>query len=118
MLMRRAPWALVLAIVLLLGALDLHPAGESHDVLDAGRGGDYSPSAKHPNAPIHFEQAQPAQRPVCPVCLHHLRTGGAHFAVALSLASPSLAGFRLPVTDLLLREHCAAPRGARGPPSV
>ena len=118
MLMRRAPWALVLAIVLLLGALDLHPAGESNDVLDAGRGGDYSQSAKHPNAPIHFEQAQTAQRPVCPICLHQLRTGGAHLAVAASLAGPSLAGFRPPVVAPLLREHCAAPRGARGPPSV
>ena len=117
MLMRRAPWAFVLTVVLLLGGFDLHPAGESHDALGPGAG-DYSQSAKHPNAPAHFEQDQVAQRPVCPVCLHQLRTGGVHLAVAASLAGPSLAGFRRPVVTLLLREHCAAPRGARGPPSA
>jgi hypothetical protein len=47
-----------------------------------------------------------------------LRTGGAHLPVAAHLHAPSLAGFRGLISTPLLRERCAAPRGARGPPSV
>ncbi len=119
MLRRRAPWVLALTVVLLLSALDRHPAGELHDVLDAAADeGTYSLSAKHPNAPAHFEQFEAGQRPVCPLCLHHLRTGGAHLPVAAHLHAPSLAGFRGLISTPLLRERCAAPRGARGPPSA
>jgi hypothetical protein len=117
MFTRRTLWVLVLAAVVLVGALDLHPAGESHDVLGAA-GENYSPSAKHPNAPPHFEQLELAQRPFCPFCLHQLRIGGARLPISALLATPSLAGFRGLVSTPLLREHCAAPRGARGPPSV
>ena len=118
MLTRRTPWVLALTIVVLLGALDLHPAGELHDVLGAAGDGSFSQSAKHPNAPIHFEQYEAGQRPVCPICLHQLRTGGAHLAMAAHLQAPSLAGFRGLVSPSLLRERCASPRGARGPPSA
>jgi hypothetical protein len=118
MLTRRIPWVLALTAVLLLSALDLHPAGELHDVLGAAGEGSYSQSAKHPNAPTHFEQYEAGQRPICPICLHQLRTGGTHFPVAAKLYSPSLAGFSGLVSTPHLRERCAAPRGARGPPSA
>jgi hypothetical protein len=119
MLTRRTPWVLALTVALLLSAIDLHPAGELHDVLGgAADAGSFSQSAKHPNAPAHFEQFEAGQRPVCPICLHQLRTGGAHLPVAAHLHAPSLAGFHGLISTPLLREHCAAPRGARGPPSV
>jgi hypothetical protein len=118
MLTRRTPWLLALAVVLLLSALDFHPAGELHDVLDAAGEGIYSQTARHPNAPAHFEQFEAGQRPVCPFCLHQLRTGGAHFQLAARLHAPSLAGFGGLVSNPLLRERCAAPRGARDPPSA
>jgi hypothetical protein len=116
MLTRRTPWVLALTVVLLLGALDFHPVGEQHDVLGAAGEGSYSQSAKHPNAPVHFEQFEAGQRPVCPFCLHQLRTGGAHLPMAAHLQAPSLAGIRGLISTPLLRERCAAPRGARGPP--
>jgi len=118
MLTRRTPWVLALTVVLLLSAIDLHPAGELHDVLGATGNESYSQSAKHPNAPTHFEQYEAGQRPVCPICLHQLRTGGAHLAAAAQLLAPSLAGFCGLVSTPFLRERCAAPRGARGPPSA
>lgn len=122
MLMRRTPWVFALTVFLLLGAIDFHPAGELHEALGGLGGstddGNYSKSAKHPNAPAHFEQFEAGQRPVCPICLHQLRTGGAHLPVAAHLHAPSLAGFRGLISTPLLRERCAAPRGARGPPSA
>ena len=120
MLTRRTPWVLGLAAVVLFGALDLHLAGESHELLGAGAGGDeiYSQSAKHPNAPAHFEQFEAGQRPSCPVCLHQLRTSGAHLQRVSRLATPTLAGFGGLVADPLLRERFAAPRPARGPPAA
>ncbi|HSS48862.1 MAG TPA: hypothetical protein VLX28_07945 [Thermoanaerobaculia bacterium] len=119
MLTRRTPWVLALTVVLLLGALDFHPAGDLHDVLGGSTDdGAYSKSAKHPNAPAHFEQFEAGQRPVCPICLHQLRTGGVHLPMAAHLHAPSLTGFRGLISTPLLRERCAAPRGARGPPST
>ncbi|MBW8875626.1 MAG: hypothetical protein JF614_11745 [Acidobacteria bacterium] len=118
MLTRRTPWVFVLAVVVLVGALDLHPAGEWHNLLDTAEDGHYSHCAQGPNAPRHLEQFQAGQRPLCPYCLHQLRTGGAHLAAVALLATPSMAGFRGLVSTPLLRERCAAPRGARGPPSV
>ncbi|HSS78480.1 MAG TPA: hypothetical protein VLV54_17270 [Thermoanaerobaculia bacterium] len=118
MLTRRTPWVLVLAAVVLLGALDLHLAGESHELLGAGGDETYSRSAKHPNAPAHFEQFEAGQRPSCPFCLHQLRTSGAHLQMVSRLATPTLAGFGGLVADPLVRERFAAPRPARGPPAA
>ena len=110
---RRTLWVLLVASVVLLGTLDLHPGGEALN----GAGKFYSLSARHPSQPIHFEGSQEAQRPQCPVCLHQLRTSGAHLTLAALVAAPALAGFRPPFSTTLAREHCDAPRGARGPPS-
>jgi hypothetical protein len=113
MTVRRTPWVLLVASVVLLGTLDLHPGGEAFN----GAGKFYSLSAKHPTQPTHFEGSQEAQRPQCPVCLHQLRTSGAHLSLAALIAAPVLAGLRQPLSTTLARERCAAPRGARGPPS-
>src|SRR5258707_11497190 len=88
MLKRRTPWVLVLAAVVLLGALDLHLADESHEFVGAGGLGAFSRSAKHPNAPAHFEQFEAGERPDCPFCLHQLRISGAHLRLASRLATP------------------------------
>ena len=116
--MWRAPWAFILGVILLSGSLALHPARESYDVPGASGVGDWSQSAEHPNATAHFEQDQTARRRAFPICLHKLRTGGACLTAMASLAAPSLAGFHRPVVTLLLVEHHAAPRGARGPPAA
>jgi len=120
MIARRARWALLLAAVVFLGTLDFHPAGEPlHESLfSAGAGEGYSASARHPGQPAHFEASQEAQRPVCPVCLHQMRTGGVRLILAAHVTAPVLAGFCAPLPTPLARERCAAPRGARGPPAA
>ena len=118
MLTRRTPWVLVLAAVVLVGALDLHLAGEPHELLSAGGAKTFSRSAKHPNDPAHFEQFEAGERPDCPLCLHQLRSSGAHLRLVARLAAPALAGFRRFASAPVLLERCAAPRGARGPPAV
>jgi hypothetical protein len=114
----RTPWVLVLAAVVLVGALDLHLAGESHELLGADSDGTYSRSAKHPNAPAHFEQFEAGQRPHCPFCLHQLRTSGAHLRLSARFATPTLSGFRCPDSPPVRRERRAASDGARGPPAL
>lgn len=61
MFRKRTPWVLVLAAVVLVGALDMHLADESHEFGGARADGTYSVSAKHPNAPAHYEQYEPGQ---------------------------------------------------------
>lgn len=118
MIARRARWVLLLAAVVFLGTLDLHPVGETIHATVPGAGDLYSASARHPGQPVHFEASQEAQRPVCPVCLHQLRTGGTHLLLAAHLTAPVLAGFCPLLPTTLVRERSAAPRGARGPPLV
>lgn len=118
MLMRRAPWVLALLVVL-LGALDFHPAAEPHDDLgDSTDEETFAPPAKHPNVSAHFEQLKAAKRPACPIRLRKLRKDGAHLPVAAHLLAPSVTGFGGLISTPLLRECCAAPRDARGPPAA
>ena len=116
MLTRRTPWVLVLAAVVLVGALDMHLADESHELVGVRCGGTYSVSARHPNAPAHYEQFEPGRQPDCPFCLHQLRTSGAHLQMVARLSTPHLAPFRRFVSAPVLIERFVAPRGARGPP--
>ena len=118
MLMRRTSWVLALMVVL-LGALDLHPAVELHD--DPGDSTDeetFAQPAEPPNVPAHFEQLKADKRPVCPIRLRKLRKDGAQLPVAARLHAPSVTGFGGLISTPLLRECCAAPRGARGPPAA
>lgn len=118
MLVKRTPWSVLLIAVLLLGALDWHPVGEGHGNAAPGEAGIYFPGAEHPNHPAHFEQADPAHRPVCPVCVHRAQTSGAHLRPAATVAPPpprtrealELAPPRL--------SRAQRPSGARAPPAI
>ncbi len=118
MLMRRTLWVLALLVVL-LGALDFHPAVESHD--DPGDSTDeetFAQPAKPPNASAHFEQFKAGKRPVCPIRLRKLRKDGAHLPVAARLHTLSVTGFGGLISTPLPHECCAALRDARGPPAA
>jgi hypothetical protein len=117
MFARRASWAALFATVLLLGAIDWHPAGEPPHALAPHTGVIYFPSASHPGQPTHLEAAKAAERPVCPACLHQLRTGGAHLRPAAALPPPDPRAAAAPDRSLPRALDRRRPRGARGPPS-
>jgi len=115
----RVGWAALLAALVLLSGLEIHPGGEAHDPITALAGGHedlYFPSASHPAARPHAEEARAASRPPCAACLNRLQGNGAHFAPAASLSTP-LAAQPLPsaaaVTPL---RKSLRPDGARAPP--
>jgi len=78
-------WAGLLAAILLLGVVDLHAPGDVLDSLGHLQEGTYSASARHPGQPAHFEPSADAKRPVCPICLHLLRTSGVHLVAVRGL---------------------------------
>ena len=45
---RRPIWVALLGLVLLLGSLDFHPAGEPHGLMEPPGSAEYSPEAVHP----------------------------------------------------------------------
>ena len=111
-------WASLLAAVLLLSAVDLHAPGEALDSLANAQGHTYSLSARHPDRPAHFEPSAEATHPACPLCLHQLRTGGAHLLPVAALEP--LAREIVRPRDLVLPSgyDAVSSRGARGPPAV
>jgi hypothetical protein len=111
-------WASLLAALLLLGAVDLHAPGDTLDSLGHLHAETYSASARHPGQPAHFEPSQDAQRPVCAVCLHLLRTSGLHLLAVRGLEPPALRAFRIPDLALAGRQGSRSQSDARGPPSV
>jgi hypothetical protein len=116
MLARRNLWAGVLAVLLLLGAVDLHAPGDVLDPLGHSQEGTYSASARHPGQPAHFEPSADAKRPVCPICLHLLRTSGVHLVAVRGLEP--LTSRITGVLDLVLssRRGVRSRSGARAPP--
>jgi hypothetical protein len=110
-------WAGILAAVLLLGAADWHPAGESPHSLLSGAGEVYFPGVEHPDQPVHFDASHPAERPACPVCLHHLRTIGAHLLATALLVPPDLESAMPLASDRVNASGSSRATGARGPPS-
>jgi hypothetical protein len=112
--------AALLAALVLLGGLEIHPGGEAHDPIAglAGHQDVYFPGASHPVARPHAEEATAVPRPPCAACLNRLQGSGAHLALAASLSSP-LAGQPLPpaaaVTPL---QKSLRPDGARAPPAA
>lgn len=118
MFRKRTPWVLVLAAVVMVGALDMHLADESHEFGGVRADGTYSVSAKHPNAPAHYEPYEPAQQPDCPFCLHQLRISAAPFPLVARLATPIVGIYRGFDSAPVLSERRAAPDGARGPPAL
>jgi hypothetical protein len=115
---RRNLWASLLAVLLLLGAVDLHAPGDTLASLGHLQEGSYSASARHPGQPAHFEPSDDAQRPVCPICLHLLRTSGAHILAVRGLEP--LARRAAGVQDLAPSslQGVRSLSGARAPPSV
>jgi hypothetical protein len=112
------PWAALLAALLVLGAADLHPAGEAHSPLAPAGDTAYHPEASHPDQPLHLEQAFDPQRPHCPACLHRLQTSGAHLRAAASVA-PLLPRAAVRAQDgPAARSASRRPSGARAPPSL
>jgi hypothetical protein len=116
MLAKRQFWASLLATFLLLGTFELHAPGEVLERFGHAENEAFSASAVHPDQPTHFEPSQDAKRESCPLCLHQLRTGGAHLLAATGLDSLAVRlAFR---NDLPLPAgHLArASSGARAPP--
>lgn len=106
----------LLAVFLLLGALDFHPAGETHGGWGPGGGQVYFPDAAHPELPLHWEQAQPAERPHCDACLHRLQGQSLHLQVLASIAPPPSGDVPRPVSSPGVARFSARPSGARAPP--
>lgn len=110
-------WALLLALPLLTGGLDLHPHGEPLSGGALRSGESYAPEAVHPDLPHHFETGSTAQRPVCPICLFHLAIGGGHLLAAAGVAPASPAGRLVASGDPDLRRDLPRHHPSRGPPS-
>jgi hypothetical protein len=114
---KRSFWTGLLAVVLLLGVVDLHPAGDLHDSLAPHGGGVYFPSAQHPDKPTHFEPAQAATQPHCPVCLHRLQTSGAHLPPAVFTAPPQERDSAACAYAPVAAGESWRPTSARAPPT-
>lgn len=114
----RFPLAGLLALLVLFGAVDLHPAGEEHGLVPFAGDEAYVPEAAHPDQPLHLEQASAAERPHCPACLHNLQTRGAHLHAAAAVAPP--APGRAPAAEMrwVPAGSSRCPSGARAPPSL
>jgi len=111
--------AALLTAVTLLGGLEIHPPGESHDPI-AGLSGaqqeTYFPAASHPAGRPHAETAAPVLRPFCAVCLTRVQGSGAHLAQHPGLAAPA-AGHSLPLLAAVSPlQKSLRPDGARAPP--
>lgn len=115
---QRRFWTGLFAAVLLLGAFDWHLAGEPPEALVPRAGEIYFPGASHPDQPAHLEAAIPAQRPVCPTCLHNLQTSGGHLRAVRAVAPSTLATSALPDLVPLTAGGSHRPSPARGPPSI
>jgi hypothetical protein len=115
---QRRPWASLLAVVLFLSAFDLHAPGEAIDSLAHSHSESYSSSARHPGQPAHLEASQDSTHPVCPLCLHRLRTSGAHLTAVAVLEPLARQGSRAQNPTPHSGHGVRGPSGARAPPSV
>ena len=111
--------AALLAALVLLGGLEIHPAAAAHEPVAALAGPHqdvYFQGASHPVQPPHAETATPVQRPLCAACLNRVQSMGARLDRAARLETP-LPGRTLPAavaTSPLQRS--LRPDGARAPP--
>lgn len=113
----RALWASLLATLLLLGAVDLHPAGEEHGLVPLDGDALYVLEPTHPDQPLHLEPASPAEQQHCPACLHHLQTRGAYLRAASILAPPAPQLAPVRETGVDRADVSRRLSGARAPPS-
>jgi hypothetical protein len=112
--------AALLAALVLLGGLEIHPGGEAHDPIAglAGHQDVYFPGASHPVARPHAEEAKAAPRPPCAACLNRLQGSGAHLAPAASLSTPLAARPLPPAAAVTPLQKSLRPDGARAPPAA
>ena len=115
----RIGWAGMLAALVLLAGLEIHPGAEAHDPIAGLAGGHqdfYFPGASHPVARPHAEEARAVPRPPCAACLNRLQGSGVHLALAASLSAP-LAGHPLPPAAAVAPlQKSLRTDGARAPP--
>jgi hypothetical protein len=112
-------WAAALALLVLAGGLEIHPAGESHDPVSglAGQQGEtYFQGASHPVQPAHAERAVEAQRPFCAVCLNRLNGLGTRLEAPSELAQPVADQSLPPAVAVSPLARAMRPDGARAPP--
>jgi hypothetical protein len=114
--------AAVLAALVLIGGVELHPAAESREPLAAlasPRHQDtYFPAASHPVQPPHAETAKAELHPFCAICFSRSQGNGARLAAAARI-SASLAGS--PLTAAVAAsplQRSLRPDGARAPPAA
>jgi hypothetical protein len=121
---RARPVALVcgtalLAALMLLGGLEIHPSGEAHDPI-AGLSGPhqdvYFPGASHPAERSHAEAATAVQRPFCAVCLNRVQGSGAHLVEIAYLSAPLAEPALPPIAAAAPLQQSLRPDGARAPP--
>lgn len=108
--------ASLLAAFFLLGAFELHAPGEVLEGSGHAEGEAYSASAVHPGQPAHFEASEDARRAPCPLCLHQLRTGGAHLLAIAGLDAPASRPALRDDLPLPAGHLARASSGARAPP--
>ncbi|HBL29883.1 MAG TPA: hypothetical protein DD490_23850 [Acidobacteria bacterium] len=113
---QRSLWSAVLALVLLSGAMDIHPVGERHSLLEPAGGSEYSPQAVHAGQPLHLEPGFAIARPHCPICLQRLQLGGLHLDAAPGLAPPGAGRRVAPAGEAPPAEAFLSASSARGPP--
>lgn len=111
--------AALLAALVLLGGLEIHPAGEAPDPI-AGLSGHqdfYLQGCSHGPLP-HAEEARAVPRPPCATCLNSLQGRGAHLAPAGFLSTPLAARPLPPTAALTPLRTSLRPDGARAPPAA
>ena len=107
----------LLGALLLLGAVDLHPAEELHFPLVPSGESLYFPAAAHPGQPVHFEAAHySVQQPHCSACLHRLETRAEPLRLIVA-AVPYSGGSKLWLAPAPRADRGGRrPDGARAPP--
>lgn len=113
---RRPVWTALLGLLLLFGALDFHPAGEFHPLLEPLGGGAYSSEAVHPEQPLHIEPGEAAHRPHCTVCIQRHQLGGLALRPAATLALPAARPLIAAPLDAPTVRGTFRTAGARAPP--
>lgn len=115
---RRPVWTALLGLFLLIGAMDFHPVGESHALLESHGATAWSSRAVHPEQPLHVEPGEAAHRPHCPVCLQRHQLGGLHLQVSTGLALPASRPLAATLSSALTARGSHRPFGARAPPAA
>jgi hypothetical protein len=113
---RPSLWGALLGLLLLLGTMEFHPAGERHSLGEPLGVSEYSPEAAHPGQPVHLEPGTVVSRPHCQACFHRLQLGGLHLAPASELVPPAGRDLLPAPGDLAFARGIYSPSGARAPP--